>query len=93
MYNDEREHDSRNENDPPIYKRRFMTDVVNEMTKPFRMSETEQKVRYGMGSAAAAAAIFAPISYKWKGMLTAIAAAAILSATYGVSPARRLMDS
>jgi hypothetical protein len=70
-----------------------MTDVLNEMTKPFRMSETEQKVRYGIGSAAAAAAVFAPISYKWKGMLTAIAAETILSAVYGVSPARRLMNT
>lgn len=70
-----------------------MTDIVNEMTKPFRMSETEQKVRYGVGSAAAAAAVFAPISYKWKGMLAAIAAETILSAIYGVSPARRLMNT
>lgn len=68
-----------------------MTDVVNEMTKPFRMSETEQKIRYGIGSAAAAAAIFAPLGYKWKGVLTAIAAETILSAVYGVSPGRRLL--
>ncbi|MEO8724766.1 MAG: hypothetical protein ABI383_01470 [Acidobacteriaceae bacterium] len=47
------------------------------------MSETEQKIRYGVGSAAAAAAIFAPIGYKWKGVLTAIAADAILTAVYG----------
>ena len=51
-----------------------MTDIANEVAKTFRMSETEQKVRYGVGSAAAAAAIFAPLSYKWKGVLTAIAA-------------------
>ena len=68
-----------------------MTDVVNEMTKPFRMSETEQKIRYGVGAAAAAAAIFAPLSYKWKGVLTAVAAETILSAVYGVSPGRRLL--
>ncbi len=68
-----------------------MTDVVNELTKPFRMSETEQKIRYGIGSAAAAAAIFAPLSYKWKGVLTAVAAETILSAVYGVSPGRRLL--
>lgn len=68
-----------------------MTDVVNEMTKPFRMSETEQKIRYGIGSAAAAAAIFAPIGYKWKGVLTAVAAETILSAIYGISPGRRLL--
>jgi hypothetical protein len=68
-----------------------MTDVVNEMTKPFRMSETEQKVRYGVGAAAAAAAIFAPLDYKWKGVLTAVAAETILSAIYGISPGRRLL--
>lgn len=69
-----------------------MTDIANEVAKTFRMSETEQKVRYGVGSAAAAAAIFAPLSYKWKGVLTAIAAEAILSGVYGISPLKRLMS-
>lgn len=55
------------------------------------MSDVEQKIRLGIGSAAAAAAIFAPISYKWKGVLTAVAADAILSAIYEVSPFRRLI--
>jgi hypothetical protein len=55
------------------------------------MSDVEQKIRLGIGSAAAAAAIFAPLSYKWKGVLTAIAADAILSAIYKVSPIRRLI--
>jgi hypothetical protein len=68
-----------------------MNDVVTEMTKPFRMGETEQKIRYGIGAAAAAAAIFAPLSYKWKGVLTAVAAETILSAVYGISPGRRLL--
>lgn len=62
-----------------------MTDITNELAKSFRMSDTEQKVRYGIGSAAAAAAIFAPIGYKWKGVLTAVAAEAILSGIYGYS--------
>lgn len=70
-----------------------MTDVLNEMTKPLRMSETEQKIRYGVGSAAAAAAIFAPLSYKWKGMLAAVAAEVIMTAVYGVSPAKRMMNA
>lgn len=69
-----------------------MTDVVNEVTKNFRMSETEQKIRYGIGSAAAAAAIFAPLSYRWKGVLTAVAAEVILSAVYGVSPIKRMLS-
>jgi hypothetical protein len=70
-----------------------MTDVVNEVTKNFRMSETEQKIRYGIGSAAAAAAIFAPLSYRWKGVLTAVAAEVILSAVYGVSPIKRMLSA
>jgi hypothetical protein len=70
-----------------------MTDVINEIGKSFRMSETEQRIRYGIGSAAAAAAIFAPISYKWKGVLTAVAAETILSAVYGISPVKRLLNA
>ena len=70
-----------------------MTDVVNEIGKSFRMSETEQRIRYGIGSAAAAAAIFAPLSYKWKGVLTAVAAETILSAVYGISPVKRLLHA
>lgn len=69
-----------------------MTDVVNEVAKNFRMSETVQKIRYGIGSAAAATAIFAPIGYKWKGVLTAIAAETILSAVYGTSALKRLLN-
>lgn len=57
------------------------------------MSEVEQKIRLGIGSAAAAAAIFAPVSYKWKGFLTAVAAEAILSAIYEGSPFRRLIGA
>ena len=59
--------------------------------KKFTMNGTEEKIRLGVGSAAAAAAIFAPLSYKWKGVLTGVAAGAILTAVYGVSPIRRLL--
>lgn len=55
------------------------------------MTEKEQKVRYAIGSAAAATAIFAPFSYKWKSILTAIAAETILSAVYRVSPLNRVL--
>ena len=55
------------------------------------MTSVEQKIRFAIGSAAAAAAIFAPLNYKWKGVLTAVAADAILSAIYEVSPVRRLL--
>jgi len=55
------------------------------------MSSVEQKVRFAIGSAAAAAAIFAPLSYKWKGVLTAVAADAILTAIYETSPLMHLV--
>ena len=44
------------------------------------MGDLEQKIRLGVGSAAAAAAIFAPLNYRAKSILTGIAASAILSA-------------
>jgi hypothetical protein len=59
--------------------------------KDFRMTGTEEKIRFAIGSAAAAAAIFAPLGYKWKGVLTGVAAGAILTAVYGVSPIRSLL--
>ncbi len=55
------------------------------------MNATEEKIRLAIGSAAAAAAIFAPLSYKWKGVLTGVAAEAILTAVLKVSPIRHLL--
>lgn len=55
------------------------------------MSSVEQNIRFAIGSAAAAAAIFAPLSYKWKGVLTAVAADAILTGVYEKSPLLRLL--
>jgi len=68
-------------------------DVMNEIAMQGRMSETEQKVRYGIGAAAAATAIFAPLSYRWKGVLTAIAAETIVSAAFSMSPEKRLIHA
>jgi hypothetical protein len=48
--------------------------------------DTEQKIRMGIGAAAAAAAIFAPLGYKWKGILAAVATAGLLTGTLGYSP-------
>ena len=70
-----------------------MADFVEKVRDSFPMSEKEQKIRYAIGSAAAAAAIFAPLSYKWKGILTTIAAETILSAVYGISPVKRLLHT
>lgn len=55
------------------------------------MGDLEQKIRLGVGSAAAAAAIFAPISYRAKSILTGIAASMILSAVYRKAPITRLL--
>ncbi len=57
------------------------------------MGDVEHKIRLGIGSAAAAASIFAPLSYKWKGVLTAVAAGALLTGIYRVSPFRRMLHS
>jgi len=62
------------------------------MAKFMGMGGTEQKIRLGIGSAAAAAAIFAPLGYKWKGVLAAVAAGSLLSGIYGVAPLKRLID-
>lgn len=55
------------------------------------MSDLEQKIRLGVGSAAAASAIFAPLGYKGKGILTAIAAGAILTGIFRKSPVKELV--
>jgi hypothetical protein len=57
------------------------------------MSTAEQNMRLAIGSAAAAAAIFAPLSYKWKGVLTAVAADAILTGIYEFSPMMQFLRS
>lgn len=68
-----------------------MNDVVSEIKREMEMGDTEVKIRYALGSAAGAAAIFAPLSYKWKAVLTAIAADAILTGAFGFSPWRRFV--
>ncbi len=50
------------------------------------MGPTEQKIRMAVGSAAAAAAIFAPLRYKWKGLLAAAAFGGVFTGTTGCSP-------
>jgi len=69
-----------------------MADIRTAMREYTEMGDLEQKIRLGIGSAAAAAAIFAPLGYKGKGILTAIAAGAILSGIYRRSPVRRILD-
>jgi hypothetical protein len=52
---------------------------------------TEQKVRLAIGSAAAAAAIWAPLKYKWKGVLSAVAAGGLISGMTGFSFFKKVM--
>ncbi len=66
-----------------------MEDLKTSIRKYTEMGDVEQRIRLGVGSAAAAAAIFAPLSYKWKGVLTGVATEAILTGIYRVSPIRR----
>lgn len=67
-----------------------MPDFVTEMKKQINMSTKEETIRYAIGSAAAATAIFAPVSYPWKAVLAAVAAETILTGIYGVSPIRQI---
>jgi hypothetical protein len=69
-----------------------MNEIANSVRKEIEMGDTEVKIRYAVGSAAAAAAIFAPLSYKWKGVLAAVAADAILTGIYGISPLRKVFS-
>jgi len=54
------------------------------------MRDVEQRIHFAIGSAAAAAAIFAPLSYRWKAILTGVAAEEILSGVYRKSPLKRV---
>ena len=56
------------------------------------MGDLEHKIFLGIGSAAAAAAIFAPVSYRAKGILTGIAASEILNGIYGKAPVKGLLS-
>jgi hypothetical protein len=53
------------------------------------MGGKEQKIRMALGSAAAAAAIFAPLKYKWKGVLTAAAFSGLFTGATGFSPFKK----
>jgi hypothetical protein len=55
------------------------------------MGDREQKIRMAIGSAAAATAIFAPLRYKWKGILSAIAVGGLLTGMLKVFPVKRLV--
>jgi hypothetical protein len=54
------------------------------------MGPTEQKVRMAIGAAAAASAIFAPLKYKWKGLLTFAAFSGLFTGATGYSPFKKI---
>lgn len=56
------------------------------------MGSTEQKIRMAVGSAAAAAAIFAPLKYKWKGLLAFAAFSGLFTGTTGFSPFKKVFN-
>jgi cobalamin biosynthesis protein CbiD len=51
----------------------------------------EQKIRMAVGSAAGAAAVFAPLRLKWKGVLSAVAVDGLITGLTGKSPAKWLI--
>ncbi|MCL4402795.1 MAG: DUF2892 domain-containing protein [Acidobacteria bacterium] len=55
------------------------------------VNDTEQKVRMAIGSAAGAAAVFAPLRYKWKGVLSAVAAGGLVTGIVRFSPFKWLI--
>jgi len=55
------------------------------------VGDTEQKIRMAVGSAAAAAAIFVPLKYRWKGVLSAVAVGGLLTGVMRVSPFKRIL--
>lgn len=54
------------------------------------MGSTEQNIRMAIGAAAAAAAIFAPLQYKWKSLLAAAAFQGLFAGTTGFSPFKKM---
>ena len=55
------------------------------------MGDTEQKIRLAVGSAAAATAVFAPLRYKWKGILSAVAFGGLFTGLTRFSPFKRVV--
>jgi len=53
------------------------------------MGSKEQKIRMAIGAASAAAAIFAPLEYKWKGLLSAGAFLGLFTGATGYSPFKK----
>jgi preprotein translocase subunit SecD len=55
------------------------------------MGPTEKKIRIAAGAAATAVAIFVPLRYKWKGLLSAAAFTGLFTGTTGFSPVKKVL--
>jgi hypothetical protein len=55
------------------------------------MGSKQKKIALGLGSAAAAVAIFVPLRYKWKGLLSAVAFSSLVGGITGFSVFNKLM--
>jgi len=55
------------------------------------MGPTEKKIRIAAGSAATAVAIFVPLRYKWKGLLSVAAFTGLFSGMTGFSPFKKVL--
>ncbi len=53
----------------------------------------EQKIRIAVGGAATALAIFVPLRYKWKAILSAVAFDNLFSGVTGFSPVKRVFGN
>jgi hypothetical protein len=55
------------------------------------MGDREQKIRLAIGSAAAATAVWAPLRYKWKGLLSVLAATQLIFGLTRFSPSKKVL--
>jgi hypothetical protein len=55
------------------------------------IGRTEKIIRVGVGTAAAAVAIFAPFRNRWRGLLGAVAADGLVTSAVGFSPLKRIL--
>jgi len=55
------------------------------------MGPNEKKIRIAAGAATAAVAIFVPLRYKWKGLLSAAAFTSLFTGMTGFSPIKKVL--
>jgi len=75
----------------PLSELLFLKILCKEKFMRENIGDREQKIRLAIGSAAAAAAVFAPLRYKWKGILSAVAATGLITGLIRYSPLKRVI--